>query len=78
MATYEIVSQVDHPLKFAAFVRFNGGPAEYYEVDSLVPSEIGACLQRCADDHAAMGAAVVAAAVAKAAIVVVDGQIVVG
>ena len=63
--SYEITETIAHPAKFTCNVKFNGGEAQYYEVDSLDAAEIHDALEKVAADLAAKdaGEAVVAAAV---------------
>lgn len=88
--TYSIVSKVDHPSKFACYVKFNedldpsfystekypnGG--EYWECDSLVASEIDTALQAAADAEADALSSEEAVKTSQDAVGVVDGKIVV-
>lgn len=77
MGTYNIVSTINHPVKFAAMVSFNGGVAHRWESDSLDPETIAAELQRTADDQAAAATKAGDVAAAKSAITLDKGKIVV-
>lgn len=86
--TYSIISKVSHPSKFACYVKFNedldanfysaekypnGG--EYWECDSLDPSEIAVALQSTADNNAADEEAIAAVSAQAEAIVIKNGKI---
>lgn len=74
--TYTITEKIPHESKFACMVSFNGGDAEYYEVESVDPIGIDKELQVVADNHEVMITEKLDKESALELLEVVDGKVV--